>query len=240
MKSQKFFRTNIKFIDNFGGIPLNEITEICGAAGAGKTKLMHQLTVSYISAVNNSLVYYYDIDNTFDYKYILRICEKINDCDRSAILDRILIQKHLDVTQLNKSLKEIMKNTKSRNCLIVIDSVPNLFINELLFESPDNWPIEQLKLIVLLGETLVRITKTCTILVSNQVRSDVRTAIEKEKTNLLDFDFIPALGSIWEEFVDNRFLIRKIKRDLRLLIVSFSSSFPETFGLVKFRNELFI
>jgi len=242
IKQPGFFKTHINFIDRLGGLPLKEITEFCGPAGSGKTKLLHQLTVSYLISVNDSKAYYYDVDNTFDSDYIVRICNRLN-YNPDNILDRILIQQFTDISALNRSLNYILKRIKNTNCLLVIDSIPNLFVNELLYESEDTWPSEQLKLIVLLGETLRKVSRYCTILISNHVRSEIISEKKLKESQLIqtsDFNIIPALGSIWEEFIDNRFLIMKIKRETRLMLIYFSSNIPETFSLVKFQNELFM
>ncbi len=242
MNLVQFFPSYINFIDRLGGIPLREITEICGPAGSGKTKLLHHLTVSFLCSNKDRVAYYYDIDNTFDSDYLLRVCRWLG-CNPNDVLDRVFVQKYIDISGLNRSLRDLARESYRSNGLILIDSIPNLFVKELLFENEDDWPLEQLKLIVLLGEILVKMTKNFTIIVSNHVRSEIPhdlrpdiSSIDNEQRDSL----IPALGSVWEEFVDNRFFIKKIKRSLRLLIVHFSSSYPETFGLLKFRNELFM
>lgn len=241
-KEKKVFKTHVNFIDRLGGLPLKEITEFCGPAGVGKTKLLHQLTVSYLTSINNSKAYYYDVDNTFDPDHIVKICNKLG-CNSYDILDRILIHRFTDINMLSRSLNYVLKHTRYIDCLLVIDSIPNLFVNELLYESEDSWPSEQVKLIVWLGETLRKISRFCTIIASNHVRAGVIPENNFKALSLIQrysSNIVPALGSIWEEFIDNRFYMAKIRKATRLMIVYFSSSMPETFGLVKFQNELFL
>ncbi len=238
-----FFKTRIRFIDSYGGIPLREITEICGPAGTGKTKMLHQLSVSYLIDSGNRLVYYYDIDNTFDPNYIVKICSRWN-YNSDNVLDRLLIQRLTDIYTLKKSLNHAIRKGGNSDCLLIIDSIPNLFVRELVYENEDDWTSEQIKLIIQLGESLRKASKHCTILISNHVRSgiisDRKGKKEKDSAYETYFNIIPALGAVWEDFVDNRFFIIKTKRNLRLMLVYFSSYMPETFGLIKFQNEIFM
>ena len=232
------FKTGISFIDKMCGLPINEVTEVCGLAGVGKTLFLHQIAVSFVNSVPNGHVLFFDIDRSFNPYRLLAICKRLNlTCD--GILDRILVYYYTDIDFIIKTINDRITNA-SLKYMIILDSIPNLFASELLYEDEEKWSDEYLKLIVKFGNFLRSISETCTVVISNQVR----TLLPGKKLDNIDSlwleeGVIPALGSIWEEFIDNRIYIKKIRRDTCVFIIVFSSVYPETFGLVKFFGDYF-
>lgn len=228
----KYIKTGIKFLDDLGGIPRNEITEICGPPGAGKTLFLGQIAFYHCMINPRDYVIFFDADKTLHPERFIHYCDVFGiNCDK--------ILNHIFLYDVESSEDIIATANRIKQCsLVIIDSVPSLFREKLYY---DNKFRKYLRELVRFGIYLRKITKHTTVVLSNQIRA----VVKKRENNRHLFSMnntsetVPALGAVWEEFVDNRLIIRKMRRDLRIFISSFSSSYPETFGLVKFSNEIF-
>jgi len=242
----KYLKTGIAGIDSLGGLPAYEIIEICGSAGVGKSLLVQQLMISYMCIKKSVYTWYFDIDRTFNPEHLLKLFpeREIEDA-----LSRVYLYSPLDFSDFIKKLSEVISLKKdSKDNLLIIDSIPNIFLD--LGDTSDEEILQELQIrIVQIGELLRKFVKEQnTVIVINHVRSLVRK--EKiiyeqkyfgEPSNLwLREGIIPALGGVWEYYVDTRYFLKKIRRDLRILIVVFSNSIPETFVTVKFVKGKFI
>mgnify|MGYP000288816541 CR=1 FL=1 len=245
---KRYFLTGIAFFDKHGGFPLYEITEICGAAGAGKTILLHQLAFRFLYSYREGIALYIDADKSFNPKRIVKLC-LANSIEARSLLSRIYVYQINDLHGMMRTvIGKIKENASDHEVLLIIDSVPTILESELLFKDEEAWSSEYLHTVVKLGVFLQKISDGCTIVVSNQVRAYI-----KEDKSLMESKVfgqhiediwtvekvVPALGRVWELFIDNRFYIKKLRRDRRLIITIFSSSYPETFGMIKFRDEFF-
>ena len=236
-KREKSIQTGLKFIDKHGGIPAHEITEICGKPGVGKTFLLHQIAFNFVRSGTNKFAILFDIDKSFSSEKIIKLCSIFEE-DCESILNRILVHQFSNDEIVIKAIQSIPHRLQG-DFLIIVDSVPNLFVSNLLYEEEENWPDEYLYRIIRFGSLLRKALKFATIVTSNQVRAIPQAVTKRTDYFWRDEGVRPALGHIWEEFIDNRLYIKKIRRDLRVIVIVFSSGLPETFGLIKFFGDHF-
>ncbi len=234
--------SGIDFIDALGGLPLREITEFTSLPSAGKTSILHQISVQVALRCDPpNKVLFIDVDNTFSPDKVSKLVTHFGG-DLQVVLNRIYIQKLASYETLVDSIEKLNWGDFR---LLVIDSITNLFVSYL--DPTTEGSYEYVSSIIRLGKLLINLINyndKLSILVSNQVRSPPNFADKKLKLESLfhgdwtgdiwvDEGYIPALGYIWSEFIDNRLLIKTIKKDLRLIRVVFSSSWPETFGTMR-------
>jgi len=242
-----FYLTGIKSLDRIKGIPAGEITEIVGPSGVGKSNLLHQIA-SYIAYKYPEIpVVYIDADNTFDPKKI-EIYRKYLDTNEE-ILRKIIVYRPSDFKIF---ANYISKNFWERPIFILIDSIPNLvFPNMNIDDSQYKYTGRLERIIYKIGNFLNKFllqSPSSVILTANQVRFSPQVVSQKsiyeKKIGLNPWSlwsqlrYIPALGKIWSNFVDNRFLIHKIRRNLRALQIIFSRHWRETTLLLEVKNEI--
>jgi len=76
--------------------------------------------------------------------------------------------------------------------------------------------------------------------VSNHIRSYIslsKTSLTKVRSQTTIN--LPALGDLWDFFVDNRIYLRKTGKQKRVIHIVFSSILKETFSLIDFANGRF-
>lgn len=233
------YKTGCKFLDDLGGIPLGEITEIVGPSGSGKTTFLHQISVySFLSFKSMGKVAFFDADFTFNSDRLYRLAELLG-LDSEKILSNILVFRMSDTVSFFRS---VGKMDLSKVNLIIIDSINNLLpIGPEL--SDDSHEIY--KRVMEIGLNLVKIVNKfpqISILVANQVRFvPTRTSKRMAKESKLfgewtgdiwsDEGLAPSLGIIWEEFIDNRIYLKQGRGNMRIMQIIFSSTWPEVIGL---------
>ncbi|MGQ4890862.1 MAG: ATPase domain-containing protein [Candidatus Njordarchaeia archaeon] len=231
------YYTGNRSLDEMGGIPYGEITEIVGPSGSGKTIFLHQIAVaSFVNNDKNKKVIFFDTDLTFDSKRLYKVSSCFN-MEPEKILSHVLVYQAADFSSLNKML---MKLDPSEVNLIIIDSITNLLPMEESQLEENNYT--QLRKIYKTGLMLLKFIRKApksSIVISNQVRfSPNRLDGRKKKEDSLfgkwsgdlwlDENLAPSMGIVWEEFIDNRIYLKQIRRNMRAMYIVFSSGWPET------------
>ncbi len=224
--------TGIKGLDRLGGLPKNSIIEICGKAASGKTIFSHQFLTYFLLHNPKARALFFDVDLSFHPELIHKILRKFNrDLLLKNVLKRILI---VSAPESVERVIKILEKNLGKYELILIDSVSSLFkepLDEIGFK-------EYMGNLIGLGMELRKHSRFSTILVTNQMRSIIRSSFSDD--NLI-FDelwyaegVIPALGKIWEYFVDLRIYMKKLRKNMGVMIIAFSNSLPETFSPFKY------
>lgn len=241
----RFFKTGIRGLDSLGGLPSGEITEIVGAAGVGKSTLLHQI-VAYVThhyGYSENKVLYVDADGTFDSNKLLSYSKRF-DYDFEILSKRILVYRPLNLSDFIDYFK---RNFLGDRVFLVIDSAPNLVFPNI--EDVDRISEQTRKNIVKLGNFLTNIllnSPNSTIIVANQLRAVPKNRDKPrdkygwffEKHPWSKLGVYPALGVVWSYFVDNRFFIRDLKRNLKALQVIFSRHWPEMIKVVRLEEGI--
>lgn len=204
-------------------IPVGEVTEICGPPGEGKTILLHQLAAK-LGEKENYIVTFFDVDFSFRPELIKKATRKSKEA-----LTSIYRYLPLDVKDFISKVRIVQEKFTAPK-FFLIDSLPNLFPKANY--SPEKRGNE----IVRVGAILRRyLGEELTVIVSNQVRAIIkREELKKKEKKFFRFwrgdiweenGFVPALGSLWENFIDNRLLITRAgnKTTLTPIFSSFSS-----------------
>jgi len=222
--------TGIKGLDKLGGLPKNSVIEICGKAASGKTIFSHQILTYFLLHNPKSKALFFDVDLSFHPELIHKILKKLNkDMLLKNILRRILL---VSAPESVERVTRILEKNLGEYELILIDSVSNLFketFDEIGFK-------EYMSHLISLGMKLRKHSRFSTILVTNQMRS-----IIYQLSGSMVFDelwyaekAVPALGKIWEYFIDLRIYIKRLRRNMGIAIIVFSDSLPETFSPFKY------
>jgi len=240
MNSADSIRTGI-FFDHYGGLALGQILHICGPPGSAKTMMSIYLALKFLECFPRGQVLYFDADRRLVKSDIERMCVA-NSIPRYC-LDRIKIDMPLSWSNILDALaKEAVSDQKA---MIVIDSLPNIFVEELrgLSENIDELD-EEISLLVnnIIGffENIVRYAfySKLLVIVINQIRSVVgRMDVPHIWKSL---GFIPVFWSIIHEFVDTCVVFRKIRRGLIFARVILSRYMPETIGIIRIDEKLAI
>ncbi|MHA1664688.1 MAG: hypothetical protein ACTSVW_02520 [Candidatus Njordarchaeales archaeon] len=241
------FRIGIRFIDKQGGLPLYEITEIFGPAGSGKTIFLHQCLSYFLLEDDNRTAIFMDPDGTFDPKKII-YCLKEESVDIDSILRRVYVWRPTFSSNFAEKIKTqidfILDRNLSSSILILIDSLPNLLFMDYMdrIDLNEKYLRSKARFIMRLGVTLRYLIDNfkTTVLVSNHIRSYIslsKTSLTKVRSQTTIN--LPALGDLWDFFVDNRIYLRKTGKQKRVIYIFFSSIFKETFGLIDFANGRF-
>jgi len=245
LNTLKNYPPGLSILDNFDGLPSGEITEIVGVSGSGKTMFLHQLSVAnFLDGDLNKFVLYLDSDFTFDSNKVKKLVEYFGLTEN--ILKNILIYQPTDLSSFKKALKSVnLKQVK----LIIIDSINNILHEDVIDEPPED-EYRVLKKIFEFGNFLRKIVLNfphIAISLANQVRySPIKLDKRFEAENKfyggwsgnywIDEGYAPSLGSYWEEFIDNRILLKNIRGGLKAIYIDFSSTWPETMETIKLVN----
>ncbi|MGQ4894125.1 MAG: hypothetical protein ACP6IQ_05845 [Candidatus Njordarchaeia archaeon] len=241
------FRIGIRFIDKQGGLPLYEITEIFGPAGSGKTIFLHQCLSYFLLEDDNRTAIFMDPDGTFDPKKII-YCLKEESVDIDSILRRVYVWRPTFSSNFAEKIKTqidfILDRNLSSSILILIDSLPNLLFMDYMdrIKFNEKYLRSKARFIIRLGMTLRYLIDNfkTTVLVSNHIRSYIslsKTSLTKVRSQTTIN--LPALGDLWDFFVDNRIYLRKTGKQKRVIHIVFSSILKETFSLIDFANGRF-
>lgn len=187
-----------------GKIPVGEITEICGSPGGGKTNYLHQLA-AYVAENQEYKVLFMDVDHSFRPEILQNNAQKV--------LSSIYTYSPLDVEDLVSKVK-LFKKKVNVPIFMLVDTITNLFTRT---EQPDKRRRE----ILHVGDFLRKqVSGRDTIVVSNQIRSTIKREDLKDKEKRVfdpwrgdiweEHGFIPALGTLWTYFIDNRLLLKRI------------------------------
>ncbi|GEM_PF-4074129 len=237
----KSFSTGL-FIDDLGGLPLNQIVTICGPAGSGKTLLSLILAMRFLYNFFDATAIFIDPENMVS-KYDLR---KI--CERNGIpeftLNNLKIANPVSVNLAIKSIHNVLESVESSHILVVIDPLPSLFLNQPF--SSDKVTSKRNK--KSLAEEIYGFLDSLTDVLKKRgdyilIIVDQTRALPKNR-RIPEFwkreKLVPALWNVLQIFTDTLILLKKIRRRLILLRIVYSKFLPEVMGLLQIGRDILI
>ncbi|MEJ2252603.1 MAG: AAA family ATPase [Candidatus Lokiarchaeota archaeon] len=138
LKNENILKTKCKSLNNVlgGGLYQKVAYLIYGAGKTGKTQLMHQLCVDYLTKqfANKTApckkVIFFDTEGTFRPERITEMVQLFN-LNSQKILKQILVSEILSNSALLSSLENLEQSINTNNIgLIIIDSLNNHFRSE--------------------------------------------------------------------------------------------------------------
>ncbi|KAG9417147.1 DNA repair protein xrcc3 [Aphanomyces cochlioides] len=219
--NDEYLSTGCDAVDELlrGGFPVGMVSEVCGAAGSGKTQMCLQLLLRaqldiQESGLNASSCYMYS-DGLSPLK---RLGELASHSQTPVSLNRIFLEAATDPDQFVHVLKSRLPSLMQLHGvrLVVIDSIAAIFRGQSVEKASEAGDRTRVMFDVV----------NCMRILANQYRA-VFIVVNQMSANLQN-DNVPALGLAWSSCINQRFLVRKTPRSpsQRTFHVVFSPYLP--------------
>ncbi len=206
-----------------GGIWTQELTEVAGGFGSGKTQLCFQLCINVqLPKEEGGLggnAFFIDTERTFSPRRIVEIAS-YRDLDVENVLKNIIVASAINTNHLFSIVDQLNEAIPENNIrLLVVDSFASHFRSE--FIGKDRL-VERQQKIMQIAEKLIllAVKHDIAIIVTNQIIANVEEFLFGSPEE-------PALGFAWAHRPQQRIFMRKSRGSSRIARLFDSSRMPE-------------
>jgi len=206
-----------------GGIWTQELTEIAGGFGSGKTQLCFQLCINVqLTKDEGGLggnAFYIDTERTFSPRRIVEMAS-YRELDVEQILNNIFIGSAINTNHLFSIVEQLDKIIPEKNIkLLIVDSFASHFRSEYIGKER---LVERQQRIMQIAEKLILLAVKfdLAIVVTNQIIANVEEFLFGSPEE-------PALGFAWAHRPQQRIFLRKSRGSSRIARLFDSSRMPE-------------
>ncbi|MEE9410614.1 MAG: DNA repair and recombination protein RadA [Candidatus Heimdallarchaeota archaeon] len=206
-----------------GGIWTQELTEVAGGFGSGKTQLCFQLCINVqLPKEEGGLggnAFFIDTERTFSPRRIVEIAS-YRDLDVENVLKNIIVASAINTNHLFSIVDQLDEAIPENNIrLLVVDSFASHFRSE--FIGKDRL-VERQQKIMQIAEKLIllAVKHDIAIIVTNQIIANVEEFLFGSPEE-------PALGFAWAHRPQQRIFMRKSRGSSRIARLFDSSRMPE-------------
>lgn len=233
-----------------GGFPLERLIEIYGEAGAGKTQIALMIALNFLKKNGNYCQWVNTSKNIHETKFddiITRVSnnnqflkekmaknfveETINDHDNFQGKFQAKIKEIFSKIQIKKSAffvnDKLDEEDKARKLIIIVDNIYSQVYAEQNYQAKES-------LTKSIGKELITLRNKR---VSIQVLNNVVDSFQK---SVLDNDKkkqVAGLGLTWENFLDERIRMKKVRDSVRKIKVEFSKNYNRNNCKVQIKND---
>jgi DNA repair protein RadA len=206
-----------------GGIWTQELTEIAGGFGSGKTQLCFQLCINVQLPTEegglDSNAFFIDTERTFSPRRIVEMAS-YRELDVESILNNIFIGSALNTNHLFSIVEQLEDIIPEKNIrLLVVDSFASHFRSEYIGKER---LVERQQRIMQIAEQLIALAVKydLAVVVTNQIIANVEEFLFGSPEE-------PALGFAWAHRPQQRLFLRKSRGSSRIARLFDSSRMPE-------------
>ncbi len=206
-----------------GGIWTQELTEIAGGFGSGKTQLCFQLCINvqlpFDEGGLEGNAFYIDTERTFSPKRIVEMAT-YRELEVEKILENIYINSALNTHHLFSIVDTLDEIIQKKNIkLLIVDSFASHFRSEYIGKER---LVERQQRIMQIAEKLIALAvkHDLAVVVTNQIMANVEEFLFGSPEE-------PALGFAWAHRPQQRIFLRKSRGSSRIARLFDSSRMPE-------------
>ncbi len=206
-----------------GGIWTQELTELAGSFGSGKTQLCFQLCLNVQLPVDEGGLegnaFFIDTERTFSPRRVVEIAS-YREFDVEKALGNIYIGSALNTHHLFSIVDELEEIIPDKNIkLLIVDSFASHFRSEFIGK---NRLVERQQKIMQIAEKLIALAVKfdLAVVVTNQIIANVEEFLFGSPEE-------PALGFAWAHRPQQRIFLRKSRGSSRIARLFDSSRMPE-------------
>ncbi len=206
-----------------GGIWTQELTEVAGGFGSGKTQLCFQLCINvqlpFDEGGLDGTAFFIDTERTFSPKRIIEMATS-RGLDVESILENIYISSAVNTHHLFSIVDSLAETIQEKNVkLLIVDSFASHFRSEYIGKER---LVERQQKIMQIAEELVALAVKydLAVLVTNQIIANVEEFLFGSPEE-------PALGFAWAHRPQQRIFVRKSRGSSRIARLFDSSRMPE-------------
>jgi DNA repair protein RadA len=206
-----------------GGIWTQELTEIAGGFGSGKTQLCFQLCINVQLPVDEGGLegnaFFIDTERTFSPKRIIEMAT-YRGFDVESILENIYISSAVNTHHLFSIVDTLEDIIEEKNIkLLIVDSFASHFRSEYIGKER---LVERQQRIMQIAEELIALAVKydLAVVVTNQIIANVEEFLFGSPEE-------PALGFAWAHRPQQRIFLRKSRGSSRIARLFDSSRMPE-------------
>ena len=206
-----------------GGIWTQELTEVAGGFGSGKTQLCFQLCINvqlpFEEGGLDGTAFFIDTERTFSPKRIVEMAT-YRGLDVESILENIYVGSAVNTHHLFSIVDTLEEIIKEKNVkLLIVDSFASHFRSEYIGKER---LVERQQRIMQIAEELVALAVKfdLAVVVTNQIIANVEEFLFGSPEE-------PALGFAWAHRPQQRIFLRKSRGSSRIARLFDSSRMPE-------------
>ena len=206
-----------------GGVWTQELTEVAGGFGSGKTQLCFQLCINVQLPIDEGGLegnaFYIDTERTFSPRRVAEIAA-YRELDVKNILSNIYIGSALNTHHLFSVVEQLDKEIQEKNIkLLIVDSFASHFRSEFIGKER---LVERQQKIMQIAEKLIALAVKydVAVVVTNQIIANVEEFLFGSPEE-------PALGFAWAHRPQQRIFLRKSRGSSRIARLFDSSRMPE-------------
>ena len=206
-----------------GGVWTQELTEVAGGFGSGKTQLCFQLCINVQLPIDegglDGTAFYIDTERTFSPRRVAEMAS-YRELDVQKVLSNIYIGSALNTHHLFSIVEQLDKEIQDKNVkLLVVDSFASHFRSEFIGKER---LVERQQKIMRIAEELISLAVKydVAVVVTNQIIANVEEFLFGSPEE-------PALGFAWAHRPQQRTFLRKSRGSSRIARLFDSSRMPE-------------